>query len=98
LVISDYLDTEDLLKLNSLNILFVYMYRIIKYIKPQYIYELFEYNKDYASQKEMPFKRKMQFLFLALINRLQIPAVIRSLKENYTILHRKFDEILAKCE
>lgn len=38
----------------------------------------------------------MQFLFLALINRLQIPAVIRSLKENYTTLHRNPNEILAK--
>ena len=62
------------------------------------IYELFEHDKDYASQEAIPFKRKMQFLFLALMNRLQVPAVIRSLKGNHNALHRDPEEILAKCE
>ena len=40
----------------------------------------------------------MQFLFLALINKLQMPAVIRSLKGNCNSFYRNPDRILAKCE
>ena len=67
-------------------------------MKPKYVYDLFEYDKDYASQEEIPFKRSMQFLFLALIHKLQMPAVIRSLKGNHTALHRDPEEILSQCE
>jgi len=67
-------------------------------MKPKYVYDLFEYDRDYASQEEIPFKRSMQFLFLALIHKLQVPAVIRSLKGNYTALYRNPDEILSKCK
>ena len=48
--------------------LFEHMCKIIKRIKTQSIYELFEHDKNYVSQEEISLKRKMQFLFLALIN------------------------------
>ena len=67
-------------------------------MKPQCIYELLEHDKDYASQEKILFKRKIQFLFLVLINKLQMLAVIRSLNGNYNALHRNPDEILAKYE
>ena len=98
LILLDYLKAEDLRNLNLLNILFKHIFKLINYIKLQYIYELFEYNIKYTLKEKIPFKRKMQFLFLALINRLQMPAVIRSLKGNYTTLHRNPTMILAKYE
>ena len=67
-------------------------------MKPKLVYDLFEYDKDYASQEEIPFKRSMQFLFLALIHKLQMPAVIRSLKGNHAALHIGPEEILSQCE
>ena len=73
------------------------MCKMIKHMEPKYIYHLFEYDKNYASQEEIPFNRSLQFLFLALIHKLQMPAVIRFLKENYTALYRESEEILSQC-
>ena len=98
LILLNYLDTEDLAILNYLNILFEHMCKMIKRMKPYCVYEIFEHDKNYVSQEEIPFKRKMQFPFLALINRLKIPAVIRSLRGNHNALHRNPDEIIAKRE
>ena len=67
-------------------------------MKPKYIYDLFEYNSNYASQEEIPFKRFIQFLFLGLIHKLQMPAVIRSIKGNHTTLYRNPKEILSQCK
>ena len=98
LILSDFLGKEDLARLNSLNALFEHMCKMIKHMKPQHICELFEHDKNYASQEKIPFKRRMQFLFLALINKLQMPEVIRSLKVNYNALLKNPDKILAKCK
>ena len=78
--------------------IFEHMCKMIKHMKPQCIYELFEHDRECASQEKIPFKRKYSFYFMALINKLQMPAVIRSFKGNYNALHRNLDEILAKCE
>ena len=67
-------------------------------MKPKYIYDLFEYNRDYASQEEILFKISKRFPFLALIHKLQMPAVIRFLKGNYTALYRDSEEILSQCK
>ena len=74
------------------------MCKMIEHTKPLCIYELFEHDKNYASREKNRFKRKMQFLFLVLINKLQMLVVVRSLKWNYNAFHRNADEILAKCE
>ena len=65
-------------------------------MKPKYIYDLFEYDKSYVSQDKILFKRLIQFLFLVLINKLQIPAVIRSLIGNHTTLYRDPEKTIFK--
>ena len=44
--------------------------------------------------EDILFKRSMYF-FLALMHKLKIPIVIRSLKGNYTALYRDPEEILS---
>ena len=48
LILSDYLDTKDLARLNSLNMLFAHMYKMIKHIN-----DFFEHDKDYVSQEKI---------------------------------------------
>ena len=59
--------------------------------------KLFQYDPNYASQESMPTERRLQFLFLAIIHRLHVPSIIRSLTGNYTAAYRDPDEILRAC-
>ena len=63
-----------------------------------YIYDLFDYDINYSKQTVIPPKRKLQYLFLALMHRLHIPSMIRSLKGNQTAAFRDPETILKKCE
>ena len=47
-------------------------------------------------KKQSSSKKSAQFIFLALIHKLQISAVIRSLKGNYIALYRNPKEILSQ--
>ena len=78
--------------------LFEHVCKMIRHVKPKHTCDLFEYDRDYASQEEILFKRSMQFLFLALVHKLKMPAVIRSLKGNHTALCRDPEEILSQCK
>ena len=49
LVLSSFLNYIKLRALNTYNLLFVHLYKIIKSIKLEYIYNLFKYNLNYAS-------------------------------------------------
>ena len=59
--------------------------KMIRKIKLEYIYNLFEYDIDYSTQEAIPVERKLQYLFLALIHKLHIPNIVRSLKGNQTV-------------
>ena len=59
LVLSDYLAREELVHLNSSHMLLEHMCKMIRHMKPKLVYDLFEYDKDYASQEDIPFKRSM---------------------------------------
>ena len=61
LILSDYLDAENLARLNSLSMLFEHMCKIAKHTKLWCIYKLFEYDKDYASQEKSYSRGKGNF-------------------------------------
>ena len=63
--------------------LFENLIKIIKKIDFKIAYELFDYDLNYSKQKEIPIKKKMQFLCLGIIHKFYMPLVIRSLKGNY---------------
>ena len=92
LVLSFFL-IEDLKKANSYSALFEYLHKIVKKIKLDYVCTLLEYNKKYISQEKIPLK-KLQYLFLALIYKLHILSILRSLKSNKTIAFRDPIKIL----
>ena len=60
--------------------------------------KLFQYDPHYASQESIPTERRLQFLFLAIIHRLHVPSIIRSLTGNYTATYREPDKILRACD
>ena len=98
LVLSSFLSDSDLNSLNQCYPLFGHLCNIISKIKLSYIYDLFEYDLNYKEQSAIPPKRKLQYLFLALMHRLHIPSMIRSLKGNQTTAFRDPEAILQKCE
>ena len=49
LVLPPFLDSSNLEKLSSCSILFIYLYKIIKKIKLDFIHNLFEYGTNYNS-------------------------------------------------
>ena len=98
LILSSYLDDIDLKNLNIYYILFVYLCKMTKKIQLDYIYNLFDYNLNYKNQETIPKKCQLQYLFLALIHRLDIPNMIRLLGGNQTAAYRDSEAILAKCK
>lgn len=68
--------------------LFEHMCKMIHYIDLSYVQKLMEYDLEYAQQVQIPQKRTLQFLFLALIHKLHLTNMIRSLNGNYTAKYR----------
>ena len=94
LVLSDYLSTTELQNLNACNMLYEHLCKMMNHINLNLVYDLFDYDLDYMKQEEIPFKRSMQYLFLALVHKLHVPSMIRSLKGNHTAIHRDPEKIL----
>jgi hypothetical protein len=98
LVISDYLDNSSLANLNACNMLFAHLCKMMSKLKLDYIYDLFDYDRNYAKQEQIPLYRNLQYLFLAIIHRMHVPSMIRSLKGNQTAEYRNPEQILQACE
>jgi len=98
LLISDYLNKSLLANLNAYNMLFAHLYKMISKIKLDYIYDLFDYNRNYAQQEQIPLYRNLQYLFLAIIHRMHVLSMIRSLKGNHIAEYRDPEKILKECE
>ena len=88
LVLSNYLTPTRLCNLNSCYMLHNYFCKMIKQINLNLVYNLFKYDLNYATQEEIPFKRSMQYLFLALVHKFHVPSMIRLLKGNHTAMCR----------
>ena len=97
LIISDYLDTTSLQTLNKCHVLFAHLCKMLRKIKLDYVYDLFADDKDYATQTFIPLKRRLQYLFLAMLHRMHLPSMIRSLKGNHTAMYRDPKAILDEC-
>lgn len=63
LVLSGYLSVADLKNLNSCNMLYEHLCKMINHIDLNLIYDLFKYDLNCAKQEEIPFKRSVQYLF-----------------------------------
>ena len=94
LVLSSYLTTTDLESLNQCHPLFAHLCTMLSKINLTYIYDLFEYDINYSKQIVIPSKRKLQYLFLALMHRLHIPTMTWSLKGNHTVAFRDPETML----
>ena len=70
---------------------------MLHYMYLEIVCKLFQYNAESASQKSMPTGHRSQFLFLAVIYRLHVPSIIRSLPGNYTDTHRDPNKIIEAC-
>ena len=68
---------------------------MIKSIKLDYIYNLFEYDLNYVSQVTIPL---LQYLLLVIIHKLHILSMIRLLRGNYTAVFRDPEKILDTCK
>ena len=71
---------------------------MIQYIKSKLIYKLFKHDLNYNLQESIPLERKLQYLFLVLIHKLQICTVIKFLNGNQTAIFRYTSTILNKCK
>ena len=96
LVLSDYLLLTELHNLNSCNMLYKHLCKIINKLNFNLVYDLFEYDLNYATEEEIPFKRSMQCLFLALVHKLCVPSMIRLLKGNHTAMYRNTKKTYCK--
>ena len=97
-ILSDFLLPKELNALNSCHPSFHHFYHMLHHINLNVVYKLFQYDPTYASQESIPTERRIQFLFLAIIHRLHVPSIIRSLPGNYTASYRDPDKILTACE
>ena len=96
-ILSDYIPPIDLKHLLDVHPLFCHLHKMMSIIDISQIYSLFTPNPHYASQTSIPPIRRIQFLFLAIIHKLDLPSVIRSLPGNYNALHRHPRAILDQC-
>ena len=71
-----------------------HLHKMINSINLNLVYNLFEYDLNYAKQEEIPFKRSMQYLLLVLICKLHVWNLIRSLKGKHTAMYRNLEKIL----
>ena len=67
---------------------------MIIHMEPDLIHELFQNDPDYDFQTTIAIEYRLQFLFLAVINRLHVPLIIRSLIGNWEASCRDTDKIL----
>lgn len=94
-ITSEYLNDDDQEQLSACHPLYSHLNRMISRINLELVYRLSVDTKDYATQKEIPFVRRMQFLFSALIHKFNPPSMIRSLRGNYVADYRDPHKILS---
>ena len=92
LILSDFLLPKEINALNSCNPSFHHFYHMLHYMNLNVVHKLFQCDPNHAPQEITPTERRLQFLFLAIIHRLHVPSIIRSLPGNYTATYRDPDK------
>ena len=97
LLASEFLQHKELEVLLRTHPLIDHLHRSRNRIRVADVCELFHYDLTHASQTDIPYRRKMQCMQLALLHSLHLPSVIRSLRGNHTALYRNPETILDAC-
>jgi hypothetical protein len=92
---SAYLDPDSEHNLRRCHPLFDHLKKVIYTLKKHDFSTLTKYNKNYASQTEIPVSRVKNFLAAAIHYDLHIPSVYRYIGGNYTAAYRDIPEILS---
>ena len=94
---SDVLNASDTRALTCCHPLFAHLTKMMEKVNLSLVFDLFGDDPNCASQSAIPAQRRLQFLFLALIHKLHMPSLVRSLTGNYTASFRDRESILNRC-